>query len=512
MMSLFNTRAQASIQEFEKTKLELEATRWANKEAAERHVETVSKLEGKVQELYRVQELLRKDILTLDSVENAYVGNDYRDYAEGVQAISEKYSGTSEWGCLQTGAVVDLRAAFILGEGLKVVHRTETKEEAQAELDWAEDFLAYNALDAEMAQELVKESEIEGKIALRLFWDPATPEDPIKYGETDYPGMVSVRFISWLSKKYVVDVDPDDYLWYKQLTWPAVTVTVNNVSRLLPPGKVPEAEFVYKKFGGRLNDANDAQPKVMKCLTQIDRLDRALRDLREINHLYASPTPHFKCETPQQAAALLAQIKDINWKIGKALASTAEFTMVSADATGVDNIIAEIELNVKMISGTTGIPIHYLGLLDLLKNRATGDNTRELVMAATTREREIWIGAFEELLEKAMKFYNEKTGGAQKSNEGGKLDPSKIGVEIPLVTQDQWANIQNVLIPAALGGIISNEHVASQIPGVDQEKEAALREEREAKEAEQAELDMEKFKAEVDIKSNAAVNAKGAGE
>jgi hypothetical protein len=261
MMGIFNTKAQARVQEFERTKIELEATKRATVQAAERHVETVSKLEGKVRELYHVQELLRKDILTLDSVENAYVGNDYRDYAEGVQAISEKYSGTSDWGCLQTGAVVDLRSAFILGEGLKVVHRTETKEEAQAELDWAEHFLAYNALDAEMAQEIVKESEIEGKVALRLFWDEASADEPIKYGETDYSGMVSVRFISWLSKKYVVDVDPDDYLWYKQLTWPAVTVTINNVSRLLPAGKVPEPEFVYKKFGGRLNDANDAQPK-----------------------------------------------------------------------------------------------------------------------------------------------------------------------------------------------------------------------------------------------------------
>ncbi len=492
MMSIFDRKAKAQLQEMER-KYDMERVDRAH--ASER----ANNLEGKVQELRKVQELLRKDILSLDEVEHTYVGNDYRDYATGVLAVSEKYSGTSEWGCLQTGAVVDLRAAFILGEGLKVVHRTETKEEAQAELDWANDFLSYNALDAEMAHEIVKESEIEGKIALRLFWD-VDEEDPYK----DYPGMVSVRFISWLSKKYFVDVDPSDYLWYKRLYWPATTVTINLISTFLPAGEVLEPEFVYKKFGGRLNDANDAQPKVMKCLTQIDRLDRALRDLREINHLFASPTPHFKCETPQQAAALLAQIKDINWKIGKALASTAEFSLVSAEASGVTNIIAEIELNVKMISGTTGIPIHYLGLLDLLKNRATGDNTRELVMAATTREREIWIGAFEELIEKAMMFYNLKTGGAQKST---KLDPSKIGVEIPLISQDHWTNLQNVLIPAALGGIISKEFVAGQIPGVDVEKEDELRQAAEDKALEQAKLDMQNFKTQVDIKAN----AQGAG-
>jgi hypothetical protein len=354
-----------------------------------------------------------------------------------------------------------------------------------------------------MAQELVKESEIEGKVALRLFWD----KEP--YG--DYSnGMVSVRFISWLSKKYTVDVDLNDYLDYKRLSWPATTAIVNGVSVMIPAGEVLAPEFVYTKFGGRIYDANDAQPKIMKCLTQIDRLDKALRDLREINHLFASPTPDFQVETPQQAEALLRQIQSpaVNWKIGKAIAHVGTFTLVSPAAEGIENLISEIELNVKMISGTTGIPIHYLGLLDLLKNRATGDNTRELVMAATTREREIWIGAFEELLQKAMEFYNKQTGGAQKSEEGGRLDPSKIGIEIPLVSQDHWANLQNVLIPAALGGIISNEYVASQIPGIDLESEAELREEREKKEEEQAKLDMEKFKTEVDIKAK----AKGAGE
>jgi len=498
MMGIFNTKARAQAQEMRVQKAVAEATSASLREFEARS--EADRFQDKVAHLYKVQELLTKDILTLQETEHLYVGNDYRDYAMGVLAVSEKYSGTSEWGCLQTAAVVDLRSAFILGEGLKVVHRTETKEEAAAELEWAEDFLAYNALDAEMAQEIVKESEIEGKIALRLFWDEYD-EEPHK----DYPGMVSVRFISWLSKKYKVDVDPNDYLWYKRLFWDATTVTINNVSQLLPAGSVDEPEFVYKKFGGRLNDANDAQPKVMKCLTQIDRLDRALRDLREINHLFASPTPNFQCATPQQAAALLQQIKDINWKIGKAIAHTAIFTLVSPTADGVQNIISEIELNVKMISGTTGIPIHYLGLLDLLKNRATGDNTRELVMAATTREREIWVGTFEELLEKAMMFYNLKTGGSQKST---KLDPSKIGIEIPLISQDHWTNLQNVLIPAALGGIISKEFVAGQIPGVDVEKETELREAAEEKELEQAKLDMERFKTEVDIKAN----AKGAAE
>lgn len=472
-MSIFDKRARAELQEMKSSfndKLTA-AERRASELASDR-----ARLDSENTRLVKINEFLHKDILTLTETSSSYVGNEYRDYATAVQEISDKYTGQAAWGVIQTGAIIDLRAAFILGDGIKVVHRTATKAEAQAELDWAEAFLAYNALDEEMAQEIAKEAEIEGKVALTLKYDEAAYE-----GETKppYPGMVSVRYLSWLAKKYTVTADPNDYLWYKAITWKAGS----NYAE----GNLAEDEFVYKKFGGRIYDPNDAQPKLMKCLTQVDRLDKALRDLREINHLFASQTPNFQCETAQEAAQLWDQIKDTNWKIGKAIVHVGEFNMVGPAVEGVQNLVSEIELNTKMISGTTGVPIHYLGLLDLLKNRATGDNSTEMVMAATSRERSIWIGAYEELLEKAMRMWNAK---AQKSP----LDPSKIGIEIPLISEQHWVNIQNVLIPAATAGIVSKEFVAAQIPGVDLEEEAERREEAENTELEQAKSDLERIR------------------
>lgn len=460
------------------------ATRTAQTEA-EKARGAVELLKGQLQELERhhneVQELLVKDILSLQETTASYKGNDYQTYDDAVQAISDKYRNVADWGCLQTRAIIDLRAAFILGDGMQIINRTETKSEAEAEIAWVEDFLAYNGLDGEMAQEIVKEAEIEGKCAMRIFWDDLA-EDPFR----GHNGMPSIRFVSYLDKKYTITANPNDYLDYQALSWKATGTS--------EPVKVEEPEFVYAKFGGRLNNPNDAQPRIMACLTQIDRLDKALRDLREINHLFASQTPDFECATALDAKALLAQLKDTNWKIGKAIAHVGKYALVGPTIEGVSNLIAEIELNVKMISGTTGVPIHYLGLLDLLKNRATGDNTRELVMASTTRDRAIWLAAFNELVEKSMRLYNEKAGTAQKSTEGGRLDPEKVGVTIPLITQDHWTNIQNVLIPAVTAGIVSKEFVAEQIPGVDMDKENERREENEDKELEQAKMDMERMR------------------
>jgi hypothetical protein len=499
-MSIFDSKTRAQLRETIKQKETIAAE--LKKMAS--ITDERDGLQARIGAYKDTQELLVKDILSLQEIGRGYKGNEYQDYQIAVQAISDKYNSLAEWGCLQTGAVIDLRAAFILGDGLKVVHKTETKEEAVDEIDWAKRFLEYNGLESEMAQELAKEAEIEGKIALRLFWDN-NPKDFADYGKDpagqQRPGMVSVRFLSWLSKKYIVEVDPNDYLWYKRLSWPAGSTSTPRgygstgntltTAQTYPAGFVDEPEFVYKKFGGRINDANAAQPKVMKCLTQIDRLDKALRDLREINHLFASPTPDFKVGTAQEATQLLAHLENANWKIGKAIAHVGDFAMISPDSAGVTNLIAEIELNVKMISGTTGVPIHYLGLLDLLKNRATGDNTRELVMAATTRERMIWVGAFEELIDKAMAMYNQKSGLGQKTT---KLDPEKIGVEIPVISQDQWTNIEKVLIPAALGGIISKEYVAGQIPGVDMEEEAKKQQAAASSDLEQAKLDLERMR------------------
>ena len=318
---------------------------------------------------------------------------------------------------------------------------------------------------------------MEGRAAIRFFKGGVL-------GKTGR-GWVWARFLSWLSKKYTVDADPYDYFWYRKLHWDATGTT--------PAGSIDEAEFVYKKFGGRISEPNEAQPKIMKCLTIVDRLDKALRDLREIDHLFASPTPDFECDEPQQVSSLLKFIEDTNWKIGKAIVHTGRFSLKGPDTGGVQNLIGEIELCVKMISGTTGIPIHFLGLLDLLKNRATGDNTRELVMAATTRERHTWLGVFNELKDKAMALYNVHVN-AQMSKEK-QLDPTRIKVEIPLITQEHFDRLEKVYIPAALGGIVSKEFVASQIPGVDMEVEAERKKERDAEEAARAKEEFALIKA-----------------
>ena len=162
----------------------------------------VTKLENEVRKL---QFLIRDDILSLLESTTSYKGNAYPTYEAAVAEIDSKYKGTADWGVLQTGNIIDLRSAFIIGEGITVT--AKGGEEAEKELEWTEKFLEYNDLDKEVAQEFAKEAEIEGKIALKLALEEnKNLGDSPKKGEPEK--MVSVRFVSWADKKYKVESNP----------------------------------------------------------------------------------------------------------------------------------------------------------------------------------------------------------------------------------------------------------------------------------------------------------------
>lgn len=411
-----------------------------------------------------------------DSGSGKYTGNRYTTYSSAVAEIGKKYNSRSNWGCILTGNIIDLRATFIISQGIKVLPREGIDGEAAAkEVLWATDFLEFNDLDKEVAQEYAKEAEIEGKIALTIKVKELAPNE-----FKEYKTMVTARYISWTQKKYTVHTAENDSLDYEKLVW-RPTGSQKEETLLKP-------DFVYKKFGGRVNEPNQAQPKIMKCLTEIDNVTKALRDWREINRLFAAPIPHIECLNAEQAKKMNAEINKLNYKIKKFLAHTGVFAYASPDMAGANSIENEILRLVTFISGTTGVPIHWLGLTELLKQRATADDLREMVNTGTTKERQTWEGAYQELITKAMlKMNDDKQAG-----EGiGKLDPWKIRVSIPTISREQWAHLKDVLMPLAMADKISDETLISQIPGIDAQDELKRLEER-------ATSDFERIKADND--------------
>ncbi|KKK57976.1 hypothetical protein LCGC14_3049070, partial [marine sediment metagenome] len=339
----------------------------------------------------------------------------------------------------------------------------------------------YNDLDKEMVQVFAIEAEKEGKILMKIDMDK-TPEID-KFKEYKFQ-MVVVRYVSWLDKKYTVIADLEDYKRYRKVEWTGEKV-----------GSLDENQFVYKKFGGSISDPNQAQSKIMNCLTQIDNLDKALRDWREINRIFGGPILYMKCETDKEVVKSLTAFDNKNFKLKRILAGTGELKFITLDIGGVGSIEKEAIMIAKMISGTTGVSVQYLGLVDLLKNRSTGDDMREGLSSATVKDRAIWEGAYEELISKAMNLFN-KTIFKQKEATGQKLTPGLIKVTIPVITQQHWANIEKVFFPAAVANLISQELYLEQLPNVDVQEELDRQSENEEIEIERIRKENEDLKRE----------------
>lgn len=418
----------------------------------------VTKLEGQV---HKLQMLVKDDILSMIDVAAGYKGNAYPSYGEAVAEIDRKYNGTADWGVIQTGNIIDLRAAFIIGDGITISEKKGTGG-AEKELEWTKQFLEYNDLDKEVVQEFAKEAEIEGKIALKLALEKDKDKDA-EEGKEELK--VSVRFISWADKKYTVKTNPQDYLDYQKLIW---TGTGDHKSETLEAN-----EFIYKKFGGRINKPNEAAPKIMKCLTQVENLDKALRDWRLINHIFAGPILFAECKDDSEVESALAALADKNFKIKKILAGTFKMSFLSLDIKGVESLENEIVDLIKMISGATGMPVHFLGFAELMSNRSTSENLMEMINAATTKERQTWIGAYEEVIKKGMVMHNAALN-AQMS-KGRQLDPNKIKVDIPTITKEHYDRIEKIFLPACLGGKLSDEAFLGMIPGFDVKAELERR-------------------------------------
>lgn len=445
----------------------------------------------------KVRELVTDDIYTMQSASSkAYKGNEYLTYEKAVIAIDKKYSGTAKWGVLLTGNIIDVRAAFTVPSKLDII---KTKDEAFREVAFAEEFLKFNGLDKQVPIEFAKEAEIEAKLLTSLDFDKdhkwlmAQSEGDEKKLPTD--GMTRVRFMPWTSYGYKVITATDDYMNYEKIIYTPIGGSQKKT--------IKSPNFTYRPFGGRINKPDNPAPKIWKCLTAIDNLDKALRDLREINNLFAGPILALEVPEKKYVADAQAQLDKMNLKIRKMIAHAGKLSYILPEMRGVDSLIKEIIALAKFISGTTGVPVHFLGLPDLMSNRSTAENLMELIWASTVKERDTWESAYNEMLKKAIDQFNENT-------KSTKLDPEAVEIKIQSVTKEQWERLEKVYLPLYDSGAISLDFLLLQIPNLNIEEEKKRREGERDEEMEtiKKELDQEKVEKDMLKKNQFNVNNK----
>ena len=350
----------------------------------------------------------------------SYVGTptQYNIYSKQVKELGRLYDNIADWGCMIAKNVIDVRTAFAVGTGLKVKKREGFPGSAEKELDWCKEFMRYNNLDEEMPQEYAKEAEIEGKVLLRLLVDKKAK---------------NIRVVHTPWRKFNYDIKTPDYDFFNY-----IKAEYTGSGQPIVSFDLTAPWFVYRRFGGTADKVNETPPKIAFVLREMRDLDKAIWDWRKINRLFAAPTPVFYAPDKQTAKEIEEWLTANNWRIGKSLilgGLDVKFELVGWKGDGFTTLKAETEGLVKTISGTTGVPVHFLGYPELLSNRDTADNLIELIALSTEKERRTWIGAYEELFQKAMVISNTVFGTT--------LNPMAVDAEIEeteLSTKEESGN------------------------------------------------------------------------
>lgn len=416
--------------------------------------DSLLEVEKKYQAYSSSQDVLTGSVFT----DSSYSNNRYFGVDSVITELARKYDGTSPWGCMLTGNIVDFRSSVIVGTGPQYKLNKEIVDVEKSPMNlWLEKFWEVNQLDHEYPQDLALMAELEGKCLVQLIWD-------------DEEKIVRLLHHSYVGQPYVViNVDKNPL----EIEMVVVKETTGKKGF-----SIPASECVYKKFGGRHGDLNVSLPKIGRCITQIENIDMAFRDWREINRLYGSPIPMFFFKTPQAVQQFTAWMENKNWKIKRFIAlAEAEFKYAVPDSSGLDGIEKEIQRLACFISGATGYPLQFL-LPDMLSNRSTSENIMESALAQTSKERIVWKGFYQELIEKAFEMY--------KAN--AKLtafDASMVTIDIPIMTDEQWNRLTTVYMPLSKMGKISDETLLGLVPGIDVQAEMDAKEERDKEELQQ---------------------------
>lgn len=364
------------------------------------------------------------------------ITNSYDDYDSQTIAIYQKYNAGQSYGNQLVRTVIDYRTAFIGGEGLSVSCKNDDVA------DWIDTFLTDNKLNGSTLINLIKGSEMMGQSIIVIELNEDTNE------------------VEVYRKPYSAN---EDYRpKYDERTNKLIDMQVKKKNVLSIEGwkSLGIKHFVYVRPGGDDRLTNQPTTKTGTVLTDIDNYDRAIKDMRQNNHVFARITPVFEVTNESEANALKKNLAAIKWKIGKAFIGKAKFKYETPSSSAHENLVHELVSTIKTISAVTGVPVHWLGYVELMSNRSTADSLYEMIKHATLSERLIWEEALYDVILKAQELYI-NNGGTDITLE------KDFEVKLPLLDYGMFFDKVKALNMAYIDEAISIDDYRNAIPGIN---------------------------------------------
>ena len=434
------------------------------------------KLDKKIQELFVSGDIVKKiqsfegaksDIdweslllATITSSSSTVPGitNQYKSYPSQVSQTYLKYNGRVDFGCQPVRAIVDLRAAFILGEGISV------SCEEPATRDWIDSFLKKNRLHGLKMLRAAQDGEMAGKAFFVLREGDGETPMPRVFRYSDYsPANMKVLHT------------------YTDSSLGAVLMKKESDADIYKPVPI-SGTLIYIRTGGDASNSYDTTTKVGIVLTDCENYDRSLKDMRRLNYVSARITPTWKTDSDKETKLVVNDIKNSRWKSGQAYVGTAEFEYKTPESGAHENLLSELAVSIKTIASVTGIPVHWLGWVDLMSNRSTAETLYEAIKVQTDMERTTWAEAWYDIIVKAQEMYID-TGGTDIS-----VINTDFEVKIPIIDMNGFLDRVRALSIAYNDEVISTSTYQNFLPQVDPLTEA----DKIAKEKEQQEEEFKK--------------------
>jgi hypothetical protein len=366
--------------------------------------------------------------------------NNYVTYDVQVNELYKMYYARMDLGNDITGTLIDNRVALICGEGVSIISKRKSTQK------WINNFLKESKLNSIKLSQLVTHGEMEGK-QLILFNIDKNKEK------------INLKQILWYDYHYVIEVDKKDK---------------EKIIGIYVEKEGKEKEYfsldrlVFVKIGGRPEELNETPTKVGSVIQNIKNLARAYYDLRRSNHLFGFPTPAVECKDKDDVKVASKSIKDTNWKPGNTFVSTGRM-YYPIPPNSYQNLESEIALNVKIISSRTGDPVHWLGWVDLMSNRAVSHDLNEFIQAGTKVERMIWADSVKDIIVKAMQLsIDNGFSNAPKSFD------DDFEVELPYISLEYIDRLNTTWLPLQMNGVISMAQLRNKIPGINPQETEEL--------------------------------------
>lgn len=388
------------------------------------------------------------------------VVNKYLSYSEKTRELNEKFLGCSKQGGISVAqSVIAFLVGQIAGTGVEYsqVNQTEDNVKSSEKETFAQAYVRWNKLNGRGLYNAIQTSCIEGRALRHLtLVQSDDPRDKVWNGKK-----VIAETIRYCKEEYKVSKDRKTIVFEGPDDSKRADLT---------------KDFVYVQTDGFDDDPNDTPSPASKLLQEMETITEASQDLRKYNAKFPNLTTIFEVADLEAAkwlhGKLFRQLGVDGFgkprfvsarRIGDSViipGGTAK--VLEAAGNAVQSILEELFMQFRMVSGGVGMPVIYLGPVDLPSNRATAQEQPEMINSVTQNPRKVWEDAMVEELQLAGKLF---------TADGKQAVDTDVTAKIPFVNMSWLALLADILKKVGLENVISWRSMSELLPFVDAKKE-----------------------------------------